>query len=518
MKKHLFLFILTLAVLSVSNVWADCTNSMSLDVKMARVIPSACSCGAPGNLGENANYYGYAGFFWDWKNSTGELYYMVTLPASTYSISISIANTKNAWMNIYSTTYSGNGSCTVGGVTYYKQSWHDMDNAHGEYMEYFNTETASSISLSAGTYVIGIYGEHYTAISELTITAASDVFCDCTAPNHVDVTATRDNYTPGQTISFTATAYSSAGTGSPITSDITYQWQKYTGSAWEDIDDDTNISGATTTNLQISNCTTSNGGSYRCVATVGESCYKESSDYYIRVWTFEGNYSGSGFASHSITWTSSTEGYVNVDLNGSSTYQFKVYDNGGKYFGCNSSISADASSWTFRTSDGNCSLSTGAVGGTFTFSFNVANVGGNTILVSVAYPRKRIYMRPSSNWQEANAVFFIKSWGMADQVAKLAQLSSCDAGVYYADIYASNTSCLFTRQDPNYASNIIYKNNTGNWAQSDDITISTNNSFSNTDWGTSFTGGSFSPTTYTITFNKNGADGGSDMSDVENIE
>lgn len=91
MKKHLFLFILTLAVLSVSNVWADCTNSMSVDVEDDRVIPTFCPSGAPDNLQWDHDYYG-SGYYWDWKNSTGELYFKVTLPTSTYSISVTIAN------------------------------------------------------------------------------------------------------------------------------------------------------------------------------------------------------------------------------------------------------------------------------------------------------------------------------------------------------------------------------------------------------------------------------------------
>ena len=542
--KHYFSFLVLslfvfLSLVCPSPVMAELVSSLKLEAEdgLSIEVINGSNC-SPSNMSLNteSKFGGYSGTG-GMITESGEVYLPLVIDyndvsygSMTLDFLIRCGNNENdrTYINFYQEC-AGNESPDLrisSPGSYYNKYYKKVEYKKvydGGWYEAYQTHTVNR-SFTEGSYLIGLFARNWAIYDYVEIRSSAAIIQDgdaepsCTAPNHVDITPTRDNYTPGQTISFTATAYSSEGTGSPITSGITYQWQKYVGSAWEDIDDDTNISGATTTNLQISNCTTSNGGSYRCVATVGESCYKESSDYYIRVWTFEGNYSGSGFASHSITWTSSTEGYVNVDLNGSSTYQFKVYDNGGKYFGCNSGISADASSWTFRTSDGNCSLSTGAVGGTFTFSFNVANVGGNTILVSVAYPRKRIYMRPSSNWQEADAVFFIKSWGMADQVAKLAQLSSCDAGVYYADIYASNTSCLFTRQDPNYASDIIYKNNTGNWAQSDDITISTNNSFSNTDWGTSFTGGSFSPTPYTITFNKNGADGGSDMSDVENIE
>lgn len=58
----------------------------------------------------------------------------------------------------------------------------------------------------------------------------------CTAPNHVDISGRWDRF-GGETISLTATAYSSAGTGSPIADgNITgWQWQKLVGSTWTNV-------------------------------------------------------------------------------------------------------------------------------------------------------------------------------------------------------------------------------------------------------------------------------------------
>ena len=330
----------------------------------------------------------------------------------------------------------------------------------------------------------------------------------CTAPNHVDITATRDHYTPGQTMSFTATAYSSAGTGSPITSNITYQWQKYNGSSWVNVtngtSEGTTISGATTTNLQIANCVVANGGSYRCTATVGGSCATSSAGYHVRVWTFNGNYSGSGFVANNITWTSATEGTIAVTLNANSTYEFKVYDNDGKYFGCNSGISQDASNWTFRTSEGNCSLSTGKVAGTYTFAINVANVGDNTITLSVTYPNMTIYMSGgSTTWCSADPVFFAHAYKGGTSTNVKMTKHSCE-DIYYADVPSYNTNVVFTRQKPGSES-IAWYGNENFWNKSDEITIGSNNKFTCTGWNTtpepdqgSFSGSVYSPTTYTV--------------------
>ncbi len=150
----------------------------------------------------------------------------------------------------------------------------------------------------------------------------------CTAPSSVSVDATNTNgwrYSLGETIDLTCTAEGGTGTK-------TYQWQKYIGSTWTDINTATNAS-AGTARLQIANCTSSDGGSYRCVVSTGATCSLESDGYYIRVFTLNGAYYGGSDTENAIVWTDANTGVATVHLNASSTYMFKVTDNDGRWFG-----------------------------------------------------------------------------------------------------------------------------------------------------------------------------------------
>ena len=357
----------------------------------------------------------------------------------------------------------------------------------------------------------------------------------CTAPNHVDISGDWDKF-GGETISLTATAYSSTGTGSPIADgNITgWQWQKLVGSTWTNLTNGTadgvTTSGATTKNLQIRNCGQGNSGKYRCVVSTGATCSTASATatdgsegYGVKVYVLE-CYTG-GTTVYNFTRDGENQrGSVEIELSASTNYAFKVHaDN--DYYGNNGTISADATNWVLCNNSNvacttNLTISSGSAGGTFTITMDYSSAGNSSVVgepeISVRYPRKRIYLRPSpgeNGWMKDSPKFFIHSWGMSDCDALMAEVSTCDAGVYYADIYASNTGCLFTRQSSSDES----INTSTPWNKSDDITISTNNYFSNTGWKTSFTGGSFSPTTYEISFAGNGNTSGS-MTKVEDIE
>lgn len=191
MKHYFSLLVLSLLVfLSLvcpSPVMAQCTT-LTLDVKSDRVIPTLCPTQAPSGLTENSNYYGWNGFFWDWKGTTGELYYKITLyGTATCTFNISLANSNNAWMNIYSAGEGGE-QCVVDGETYHKLSYHNLG-GHNNSQE-FHTETVSSVGLSAGTYIISVYGEGYTALKSISITATSAVFCESTCPEQEQRTIT----------------------------------------------------------------------------------------------------------------------------------------------------------------------------------------------------------------------------------------------------------------------------------------------------------------------------------------
>lgn len=349
----------------------------------------------------------------------------------------------------------------------------------------------------------------------------------CTAPNHVDITPTTEDgnygwrYTTGETLKLTATPYSSAGTGSPITSGITgYQWQKYVGSEWTNLVDGGSISGATTANLQISGLTTSNGGSYRCTISTGATCSTSSGGYWVRVFTLNGNYSGSSFTENAITWTGANSGTATVHLNAGQTYEFKIYDNDGKTFGNGGTIAADATGWGFGTGSGNCSLTTYYEGDyTFTITdFNHAADGSPYVTVAATYPERTIYME-CGDWKNDGDKMAIYYWrGDKNGWSDFMSTFDCDNNVRYVDIPSWAQYIIFGR----FASS---KTSTGNWDdkhnQSCNLTLGANDKFifsgwSDCDGNSSFTNTtSFSPSTYTITFAANGGSGS--MSSISSI-
>jgi len=337
----------------------------------------------------------------------------------------------------------------------------------------------------------------------------------CTAPDHVNITGRWDRF-GGETISLTATAYDSSDDEIDAANITGYQWQKYISSSWTDIDSEENASAATN-NLVIEDCTQNNSGSYRCIVSTGEECETASDGHQVKVYVLE-CYTG-GTTEHYFTRIGDSQsGSLQIDLTASTNYAFKVHaDN--DYYGNNGTIRSDVTNWVCSTSQGNLTIQSGSAGGTFTINIDYSTSGNSSVEgepeLSVIYPKKRIYMRPSpaeEGWLKDNPKFFIHSWGMADHDVLMTAVSVCEPDVYYADIYTSNTYCLFTRQNPSDGS----INTSTPWNKSSDITISTNNYFYNSGWSADFTGGSFTPATYTISFDA--GDGTGSMSAIEDIE
>ncbi len=365
-----------------------------------------------------------------------------------------------------------------------------------------STISSFRISLPSGT------GEKHMYVDDIKVYNSLPTAGACVAPSSVTVAPTSEagnygyRYTTGQDIKLTATA--TGGSGS-----YSYQWQKYSGT-WDDLD------GKTSQNLVISNCTSSDGGQYRCVVSTGATCSLASDGYNVRVWTLNGNYSGSGFIENAITWTGETTGTVTVNLNASSTYDFKVYGNGdGKYYGCNSGISVDASNWTFRTSDGNCSLSTGAIGaGEYTFAINIANADDNNIAVSVTYPRKKIYVVPNG-YTDDDAKLSIYYWrSSTNGWSSFLTTGACTDGKYYAEIPGWAQCFSIVRLNSDATVGTFDKK----WNQTVDITANAsydqytvNTWCSGTGCKEGVTAGTFSEPTFTISFaGGSGATGSTD--------
>lgn len=219
--------------------------------------------------------------------------------------------------------------------------------------------------------------------ADITVNA---VFSCVSTTATVDATSAAGNYgwryTPGETIDLTCSVSGATPTG--------YQWQKYVGSEWTDINKATNAS-AGTARLQIASCTSSDGGSYRCVVTTGTGCsfLSDGGDgYFVRIFTLDGNYSGSDWTKNAITWTGEKTGTVTLNLNESSIYMFKVTDNDGKWFGngTNNYIIQPVN-WNCYTGNSDMRLFTGPEGN-YTFTLDITNAGAGSpyVNVQVAYP------------------------------------------------------------------------------------------------------------------------------------
>lgn len=66
---------------------------------------------------------------------------------------------------------------------------------------------------------------------------------------------------------------------------------------------------------------------------------------------------------------------------------------------------------------------------------------------------KVIYLKPNSNWKQANATFWVHAWGAGDKDVKMTPVEG-DATVYQAEV-GESTSVIFMRRDPSKdASNV----------------------------------------------------------------
>ena len=206
----------------------------------------------------------------------------------------------------------------------------------------------------------------------------------CSAPNHVDISGGY-HFFPGETISLTAQAYSSAGTGSPITSGVTYQWQKFIGSAFQD------IVGATDATYTKANATAEDAGQYRCIASTGDGCSTASASTKnnafklkcLQLYVYWDN--NSDKCNLAFTKIDATHATASVFLeNGTYTYHFKITDGQLNWWGNNGTMnSGNCTNWTLGD-DIYCGLTTTKAA---TYTFNLTfNAGLTSFTMSVVYP------------------------------------------------------------------------------------------------------------------------------------
>ena len=227
----------------------------------------------------------------------------------------------------------------------------------------------------------------------------------CAAPNHVDVSGNW-HFFPGETISLTAQAYSTAGTSNPITSGVSYQWQKFIGSAFEDID------GATSATYTKTNATAADAGQYRCIATTGTGCSTASastkdSAFKLKCLQLYWYYDNNSDCGHiALTKVSNTIASASINLvNGNSySYRFKVTDGCGNWYGNTGEMtSSNCTNWNLDANAYTRLTSSGA--GTYTFKIDYTDLVH--LIASVQYPKKQIsgypiyFEKPTSNWANA---------------------------------------------------------------------------------------------------------------------
>ena len=327
----------------------------------------------------------------------------------------------------------------------------------------------------------------------------------CVAPDHVDISGRWDRF-GGETISLTAAAYASAGTGNPIADGNIrgWQWEKLVGSNWTPLSNGTaagvTISGATTKDWQIANCGVGNSGKYRCVVSTGATCSTASYGFQVKVYVLE-CYTG-GTKTYNFTRIRDTQaGTCQINL-AAGNHAFKFHaDN--DYYGNNGTINEDVSNWVCSTSQGNLTIAAG-LGGTFTINMEYSTSGSSSLLgepeISVTYPRKTIYLTPGV-WNSGGAKFAfyyfrdVGSYGWTDFITANDCGSSADIPQWNGvkvNAVRLNSSC----SSPNWSDK---------WNQTSNITVTSNNSISITDWGpqggdSPYDYGTYSTPTYTISY------------------
>jgi hypothetical protein len=332
------------------------------------------------------------------------------------------------------------------------------------------------------------------------------------APTSVTVEGTWDRFA-GETITLTATPV--GGTGTP-----SYKWQKLLGSTWTDVSNGDNISGATSATLQITSCTKDNSGKYRCIVNMGavgcETASATATDgsegFKVKVYTLD-CYNG-GVTSYNFTRIGDTQaGTLNVNLAANTSYEFEVVGD-DEYYGNTSTINEDVTNWEMTSSAGHLHLNSG-LGGTFTFTMDYSSGGNNSTIgvpeLSVTYPRKAIYVVPNG-YTSDNAKLSIYYWRTSgsDNWSDFLTTNACSGGKYVTEIPAWATGFSIVRLKNTATSG----NWSDKWNQTEDVATSTSyDQYTVNTWCSgdgckeTVTAGSFSPSTYTISFNAGDGEG-----------
>lgn len=154
----------------------------------------------PSGLKPSTEQSGYQGtgyaLFSDY--STGEMYFLVNLPASTYTFTVICQNGGDKYLKLYNSEGTQVGS----GYQLTSSDWGGS----------WQTKTTSSYVLSAGNYYIGLSATNgWAAFDQITITASTNVFCSyfynitmADGVNGGNPTADKASAEEGETVTVTA--------------------------------------------------------------------------------------------------------------------------------------------------------------------------------------------------------------------------------------------------------------------------------------------------------------------------
>lgn len=149
-----------------------------------------------------------------------------------------------------------------------------------------------------------------------------------------------------------------------------------------------------------------------------------------------------------------------------------------------------------------------------TSGINIANVNSTSTTVTATaagtitanfefIPPTTIYLKPNSNWKQANARYAIYCWNSAGNTWYDMTKIDCDGDYYAVEIPGEYSDFKFVRMNPATTENNF--NNGTKWNETGDLTVPQNGNilFSISDWG-SGSWGAFTAPTYTITLDRQG--------------
>ena len=246
---------------------------------------------------------------------------------------------------------------------------------------------------------------------------------NCTAPIDVKISGEYVHF-PGETLTLTVS-------GDNIAADATYTWKK----------GDQVIAGQTTATLTINEATIENAGNYTCTISNGGSC-EATADFTIKMYSLRGLIDWS--TDCSFTKVNATTATYSMELVGSSSYEFKIFD-GSVYYGNEGAnptmTSTNCTDWTMKENSGNNVTLQTTASGTYTFTLDYSDA--SNLKISVTYPQKKmVYLNPGE-WNCAK--YAVYSWdGEGNNTVLMTKIDDCaDRNIYYAEINAAHSNVIF---------------------------------------------------------------------------